>query len=136
MISPSRNFYKFKQRFTFIIVVCLCISFTLILVVLSVYFCLLVYHFFMSVFVVILSSTIICKQFCLLHCCVFVAFVYNFNVKRCKSKIPVSRFSNFVTVWWFLSQLTFYYKLIQHPRDLNEFNNTTNTIFLLNLILE
>ena len=27
----------------------------------------------------------------------FVAFVYNFNVKQCKSKIPVPRFFHFVT---------------------------------------
>ena len=45
------------------------------IVVMSVYFCLLVYHYFMLVFVVILSSTIICKQ--------VAAFVFNFNVKQC-----------------------------------------------------
>ena len=56
-------------------------------------FCLLICHFFMLVFVVILSSTIICKQVCF----VLVASVYNFNVKQFKSKTPVFRFFSFVT---------------------------------------
>ena len=42
--------------------------------------------FFMLVFFVIL----ICKQYCLLDCFVFVGFVYNFNVKRYKSKTLAS----------------------------------------------
>ena len=63
------------------------------IVALLVYFCLVVYHFFMLVFVVILSNTMICKQ---CHCFVFVAFVYNFNVKQCKSKTPVLLFDNFI----------------------------------------
>ena len=54
--------------------------------------CLLVYHFFMLKFVVILRSAIICKQ---VYGFVFVGFFYNFNVKRCKSKTPVSRFFHF-----------------------------------------
>ena len=61
--------------------------FTFIIVAFVVVFLFTCFPFFMLVFVVILSSTIICKQVCLLalfsH---FVAFVYNFNVKRCKGK--------------------------------------------------
>ena len=41
----------------------------------------------MLVFVVILSSMIICKQICLLYCFAFAVFVYNFNVKRTSIKI-------------------------------------------------
>ena len=48
--------------------------------------------FFMLVFVVILSSSTICKQVCLLPSFILVTFVYNFNVKQCKSNIPASRF--------------------------------------------
>ena len=51
-----------------------------------------------NMFVVILSNTIICKQVCVLHCFVFVAFVYNFIVKQCKRKTPVFRFFIFVTI--------------------------------------
>ena len=40
----------------------------------------------MLAFVVILINTNICKQVCSLHCFVSVAFVYNFNVKRHKTK--------------------------------------------------
>ena len=53
--------------------------------------------FFILVFVVILSSKIICKQGCLLHYFVFVDFVYNFHVKLRKCKALVSRFLNFLT---------------------------------------
>ena len=63
--------------------------------------CIFVYLFeifFMLVFVVILSCSIIFKQVCLLHCFVFVDFVYNFNVKRCKSKTPAPRFFIFITI--------------------------------------
>ena len=69
--------------------------------VLLVYFCLFVYHLFMLVFVVILTNKIICKQICLLYCFVFVAFVYNLNVKQCEYKTPVSRFFIFVTILCF-----------------------------------
>ena len=51
----------------------------------------------MRVFVV-LKSILICKQFCLLHCFNFVAFVYNFNVKRYQSKTSVSRFFPFLSL--------------------------------------
>ena len=78
---------------------CLCIVFKFILAVLSVYFCLLVYHFFIMVFIVILSIMNICKQVCLLQCFVFVTCIYNFNVKRCKSKTSVSWFLVFVTIF-------------------------------------
>ena len=54
---------------------------------------------------VISSSTINCKQVSVLHCVVYVAFVYNFNVKRCKSKTSESRFSIFVTI---LTLMDFY----------------------------
>ena len=40
-------------------------------------------------FFVVLNSTLMYKQVCLLHCISFVAFVYNSNVKRCKSETPV-----------------------------------------------
>ena len=95
---------------------CLCILFTFILVVSFMDFCLLVYHFFMLVFVIILCSTIICKQVCSLHSYVFVAFVYNFNVNRCRSKIPTNIFfisgmeivfKNFkIFIWWQTKLLT------------------------------
>ena len=80
---------------------CLFILFTFILIVLLLYFlfaCLL--FFLMVVFLVILNSTIICKQDCLLHCFVFVAFVYNFSVKGCKNKTPASWFFLFVTIYF------------------------------------
>ena len=67
----SRYLYKCKFDFTFIIVVLL------------VYYCL---PFFMLICVVIVSSTIACKQVCLLHCFGFVGFIYNFNIKRYESK--------------------------------------------------
>ena len=63
--------------------------------------CIFVYLFgifFMLVFVVILSCSIIFKQACLLHCFFFVTFVYNFNVKRCKCKTPAPRFVIFITI--------------------------------------
>ena len=46
------------------------------------YFCLLLYHFFMLIFIV--------NKFI-----VSVYFVYNFNIKRCKSKTPVCSFFQF-----------------------------------------
>ena len=70
--------------------------FTLIIELLLVYFCLFVYQFFMLMFVVILNSTIICKKVSWLYSFVFVAFVYNFNIKGCKSKTPVFRFFIFI----------------------------------------
>ena len=63
--------------------------------VLLVYFCLPVYHLFMMVFVVILKSTLVCKQVCLQHCFVFVVFVYNFDAKRSKCNTPVFRFFHY-----------------------------------------
>ena len=55
--------------------VCCCILFPFIFMILFVYFCLLVYHFlFMLVLVVILSSTIICKQVCLVALFCFCSF--------------------------------------------------------------
>ena len=57
------------------------------------------FTFLISMFVVILNSTIICKQVCLLHCFVFVALVYNFNVKQWKSKTPASWVFIFVAIF-------------------------------------
>ena len=55
--------------------------------------------FFMLVFVIILSSTLICKQVCLPALFFCVAFIYKFNVKRCKSKTSVPRIFIFVTIF-------------------------------------
>ena len=52
-----KSLYKYKHY-----CYCLCILFTFVLVVLFVDFCKHVYTFFMLVFVIKLSSTIICKQ--------------------------------------------------------------------------
>ena len=106
MISPSRNLYNCKHHCLFIVDSVLCLWI----------FCLLVSNFFMLmfvvvflftrlpfftlVFIVILSSTIICKQICGLHCFVFIALVYNFNAKQSKNNTPVSGFFIFVTKWW------------------------------------
>ena len=49
--------------------------------------------FFMLVFVVVLRSAIICKQ--VYYC------VCSFNVKRCKSETPVSRFYHFRKICFF-----------------------------------
>ena len=48
---------------------------------------------------------IICKQVCLLHCFGFVDFVYNFNVKRCKTIEPVLRFFRFRNNMYNLARL-------------------------------
>ena len=78
---------------------CLCILFTFILVVFVVVYLFTRLPFFvMLVFVVISVSTIICKQACLLHCFILVAFLYDLNVKRYKCKPPLSRFVIFVTI--------------------------------------
>ena len=69
--------------------------FTFILVVFVVVFLLTCVPFFMLMFVVVVSSTIICKQVCVLHCFVFLAVVYKFNVKRYKGKAPAFRFFHF-----------------------------------------
>ena len=79
---------------------CLFVLFAFFLVVLFVDFCKLVHHCFMLSFLVILSSAVSCKQFCSLHFFVFVAFVYIFNVKRCKSQTPVSRLFIFIFICW------------------------------------
>ena len=84
-----------EMEFSWLWLVEIYINEYIIVVLWYVYFCLFVYHFFMQMFVVILSSTIICKQVCLLHCFVFVAYIYNLNVQRCKSKTPVSGFLHF-----------------------------------------
>ena len=68
--------------------------FTFILVVLFVYF----FIFFLNYFYGIVYGIVICKPVCLLHCFVFVAIVYNFNVKQCKSKTSLSCFLIFVTI--------------------------------------
>ena len=113
---------------------CFCILFTFILVVLFVDFCILIYHFFMLVFVVILSSTIICKQVCLLNCVVFVALVYNFNVKPCQSKkhqrIWIFHFRNYAYIIGHFNpsvQITTYLRVF--ARNLRRGNRQKN-IFL------
>ena len=54
--------------------------------------------FFLCWCLVVSSSTINYKQVSALHCVVYVVFVYNFNVKRYKSKTPEYRFSILVTI--------------------------------------
>ena len=99
MTYPSRNLYNSCLRL--LLQCCLYIFVYLFTIFLSwfFYFCLLAYHFlygfftfvylftifFALVFVVILRSKVIRKQ---VRCFVFVAFY--FNVKRYKSKTPVS----------------------------------------------
>ena len=79
-MSINRQIWQLCSSFTFIIVV-LCVCFVYIyscsVVAVFLFTCLPV--FFMLMFVVILSTTTICWQVCLVHCLVFVAFVYNFN---------------------------------------------------------
>ena len=67
-------------------------TFSFILLVFFVVFLFYRLQFFMVVFVGVILSAIICKQ---VHSFVFVAFVYNFNIKRCKGKTPDSRFVSF-----------------------------------------
>ena len=89
MTLSSRNLYKCKHRYLHLLLQsCLYILFTFNLVCLLLDFCLHVYHFFMLLFVVMLSSSVICKQVCLLQCYVFVVCVHNLKVKPCKSKTP------------------------------------------------
>ena len=96
IVLPSRNHYKCKHLCLHVLwYCCLCILFTFLIVVLLVYFCLLVYHFLILVFVVILSLTLMCKQVCLQYCFVFVAFVYNFNVKQWEIKTLESKLFSF-----------------------------------------
>ena len=64
--------------------------FTVILVEFVAVFLFTCLSFFMLSFIVLLLSVIICKQ---VHSFVFVTFVYNCNVKRCKTEISV--FFNF-----------------------------------------
>ena len=75
-INVNHDFYT---HFTYIVY---------IYIIVYIYYCRVVcvflLPFVMLVFVVILS-----KQVCLLHCFIFVAFVYNFIVERCKSKTNV-----------------------------------------------
>ena len=52
----------------------------------DVYCCIFVYLF--AIF--LCRCTIICKQVCLLYCFVVETFVYNFNVRQCRSKTAVS----------------------------------------------
>ena len=75
-----------------------CSLFRFLDVVVYIYYCcdvgvflLTCLQFFYAGVRVILSSAIICKKVCLLHCFKFLAFVYNFNVNRCKTNTTVSR---------------------------------------------
>ena len=111
--DPQTTIILFKHTASSHKTCCLCILFTFILVMLLVYFYLLIYHFLMLLFVVILSSTIICILVCLLHCFVFVAFVYNSNVKRCKSKTQGSRFFLVVTICFATKKISFFLKTFQ-----------------------
>ena len=65
------------------------------------------YIIFMLLFVAILSSAIICKQVCLRHCFVVVAFAYNFKMKRCKTKTTQPRFCRFHNNTILCKRLTF-----------------------------
>ena len=94
--SPSRNLCKYKHRYlhSLLLFVYFVYIYPYSVVCGFMFTCL---PFFMLVFIVILSHTIICKQVCLLHCFAFAVLVQNFNVKQCKGNRPVSGFFIFIT---------------------------------------
>ena len=84
MISPFRKHLWLRLLLLYYqCILCKCKQSIVVFVVVFLFTCL---PFLILVFVVILNSTIICKQFCLLYYFVFVAFVHNFNNKRYKSE--------------------------------------------------